>query len=70
MSDFVRNGETGFLFESGNVKKLAEKIIEVLGDKDLFEKLSINCRKFGLANFTPTKHYKKVAEIYKIRTSL
>lgn len=31
----VKNGETGLLFETGDVKELAEKIVKLLDDKDL-----------------------------------
>jgi len=65
MSDFVKNEETGFIFESGNIKELAERIIEVLEDKDLFEKLSTNCRQFSILNFIPEKHYREIMKIYK-----
>lgn len=65
MSDFVKDGKTGFIFESGNVKQLAEKIIKVLKNEDLFKKLSTNCQQFSLLNFTPEKHYQRITKIYE-----
>lgn len=38
----VRNGETGFLVENGSVEKLAEKMLSVLSDSALRQKLSAN----------------------------
>jgi len=70
MSDFVRNRETGFIFESRNIKELAEKIITVLEDKNLFEKLSVNCHQFSVFNFMPEKHYREIMKIYKNEVSL
>lgn len=65
MADFVKDGETGFIFESGNINELAEKIITVLKEEDLFERLSTNCHQFALANFTSEKHYREIMKIYK-----
>lgn len=65
MSDFVKDGETGFIFESGNTEELAKKTIKILKNKDLFNKLSANCQKFALANFISKKHYQKIMKIYK-----
>jgi len=65
MSDFVKDGKTGFLFESGNIKELAKKIIMVLKEENLFEKLSSDCRQFSILNFTPEKHYREIMKIYK-----
>lgn len=70
MSDFVKDGKTGFLFEPGNINELAEEIIMVLKDKNLFEKLSVNCRQFSILNFMPKKHYRKIMRIYKNKVSL
>lgn len=40
LRDSVSAGETGFLFEYGNVKKLAELMVKVMSDSPLREKLS------------------------------
>jgi len=64
MSDFVKNGETGFIFKSGDIDELTEKIIKVFKSEDLFKKLSSNCRKFAFCNFTPEKHSQRIMESY------
>jgi len=47
LCDSVRDGETGFLARNGDVKDLAGKIIRVLGDETLRERLSRNCLKYA-----------------------
>ena len=68
MSDFVKDRETGFIFESGDINGLAEKIIRILKNEDLFRKLSVNCRKFSLCNFTPENHHQIIIKIYGKKT--
>lgn len=65
MSDFVRNGKTGFIFKSGNIEELAEKTIKILKNENLFGKLSTSCRKFAFDNLTSERHYQKIMRIYK-----
>jgi len=62
MADFVKDGKTGFLFESGNINELAEKIVKILESKELYNELSTKCRQFGINNFTPEKHYQRLYE--------
>jgi glycosyltransferase involved in cell wall biosynthesis len=38
--DSIRGGETGFFVEHGNVEQLAQKVVEVLVNKKLRERLS------------------------------
>ena len=47
LRDSVKDGETGLLAESGNVKDLAEKILTVLEDAELREKLSRNALEYA-----------------------
>jgi len=47
LCDSVRDGVTGFLARNGDVKDLANKIVRVLGDEALRERLSRNCLKYA-----------------------
>ena len=47
LRDSVRDGETGLLAESGDVRDLASKIVRVLEDEALRERLSRNCLKYA-----------------------
>ena len=47
LRDSVKNGETGLLAESSNVKDLAEKILLVLRNDDLRVQLSRNALEYA-----------------------
>ena len=47
LCDSVRDGVTGFLARNGDVRDLANKIIRVLGDEGLRERLSRNCLEYA-----------------------
>jgi glycosyltransferase involved in cell wall biosynthesis len=42
LRDSVRDGETGFLFPYGNHDALAERVIRLLGDSTLYDRLTQN----------------------------
>jgi len=44
IAEIIRDGKDGLLFEPGNVNELAEKIIMVLGNKNLRAEFSRNCQ--------------------------
>ena len=74
--ELVQDGKTGFLFKSGNAKKLAEKINSLLeGDTStcrLQEKLNL-MGKFAQEQiekkYNPEIHYQKLMEIYEKNNS-
>jgi glycosyltransferase involved in cell wall biosynthesis len=47
LRDSVRDGESGLLYEYGNIEQLASKICQVLQDDDLREQLSIGAIRFA-----------------------
>jgi len=47
LCDSVRDGVTGFLARNGDVRDLANKIIRILEDEALRERLSRNCLKYA-----------------------
>jgi len=47
LCDSVRDGVTGFLARNGDVRDLANKIIRVLEDEALRERLSRNCLEYA-----------------------
>jgi len=61
--EIFKNGETGFLVPLRNPKAIAEKVNALISNKQLYEKLSSNAKKFAL-NFTWEKTYKKVERFY------
>ena len=50
--ELVRDGETGFLVEPGDVDGLRERLAAVLGDSALAARLGRNARELALARFT------------------
>ena len=64
LCDSVRDGVTGFLARNGDVRDLANKIIRVLEDEGLRERLSRNCLKYA-RQFSWDKTAKQFMEIIK-----
>ena len=64
LRESVKNGVTGLLAENGNIRDLAAKIIEVLKNENLREKLSMNALKFS-KKFSWDKSAQKFLEVLK-----
>ena len=60
----VENGTTGLLFECGNVKELAEKIIVLLRDEELRKKMGEAGRERA-KEFTWDKIAEQTVDLYK-----
>jgi len=58
-------GKTGFLFEMGNIKELAEKMMLLANDKSLRQKLGKNARQKLENEYSLTDHCQKLENIYK-----
>ena len=61
----VRDYETGFTFESGDHLALSEKLIEMIDDKLLREKMGENIKKLATTEFTNKKMAQTHLDIYK-----
>lgn len=62
LKDSVKDGETGFLFEHGNINQLSEQLIQILTDQQLQEKLQKGALKWA-ANFSWDKAARKFEKI-------
>lgn len=64
--ELVKDGVTGYLFESGSVNDLIKTIgkTENISDEE-YKKLSKNARNFAEENFNENKYYTKLLKIYK-----
>lgn len=60
----VVDGETGFLFRSGDHNDLAEKILLILNNPQLAERLSFSARKHIENNFDRTNTVRRLYEIF------
>jgi len=65
ISEIVRNYVNGILIEPGNPYKLAEAIIMLMRDIDLYKRLAENARKFIEENYNIDKIVEKLERIYK-----
>ena len=61
----VENGKTGLLFKCGNVEELSEKVIILLQNKELREKMGIAGRKKA-REFSWDKIAEKTNEVYEV----
>jgi glycosyltransferase involved in cell wall biosynthesis len=52
LAEIVRDGETGFLVEPGDISVLRERIVQLLSDERLASRLGANARETVLARFT------------------
>lgn len=62
--DLIKDGVTGFLVEVGDVSSLGERILMLLAERPLLERLSRNSRKFAEDNFRPVKVAQAYLEVY------
>lgn len=65
LAELVRDGETGLLFEPGDAEDLAAKLIRLLRDDDLRERLGCAGRAEYLAKYTPEENYQKLIACYE-----
>jgi glycosyltransferase involved in cell wall biosynthesis len=63
--EVVKNGETGLVFESENVKDLADKINLMLADKAKTIMFGEEGRKMLEYKYMPEQYYKKLIKIYE-----
>lgn len=64
--ELVRDGETGWTFESGNVEDLREKLRRMASAPDEVRRMGKNGRMFVEAELNTQRHYKKLMEIYQL----
>jgi len=63
--ELIEEGETGFLFDAGDVEALASIIRRLWASPELCRKLGRNARKKAEREFAPEHHYEKMMEMYR-----
>lgn len=63
ISELIRDGETGTLFESGNLEQLCQKISELWDDQERLERYAENCR--NTLFDTPEQYCEKLLKLYR-----
>jgi glycosyltransferase involved in cell wall biosynthesis len=65
IAENITDGETGVLFEAGNDKELAQKILTLFSNKALRQKLGINAARSSLAHYHPAVVAGQHIDLYK-----
>lgn len=65
LKDIVEDGETGYLIEKYNYKKMAEKVIELFNNKPKLDYLGKEARENALKKFSQEIIAKKYIKLYK-----
>ena len=65
LPEMVKDGVTGFFFESGNAVSLKGKIDLLLNDTQLRKIMGQNAREHALLEFDPNTHYMQLMKTYK-----
>ncbi len=63
--ELIQNGQTGYLYEAGNSRDLAEKIITVIENPELSRKIARAGQKFALKTYTKEKNLHEIMKIYE-----
>lgn len=63
--ELIENGKNGMLVNVNDANALAEKILELLDDREKRESLGKNAREFVISEFKPEKELKANLEIYR-----
>ena len=64
ISEWLDDGETGYLVEPGNSEQIAEKVIKLFSDRKLMEQMGKNASKKA-EQFSFEKHANEIEKIYK-----
>jgi len=65
LKDLVIDGETGLLFELGNVKQLARSIFNLLNSNDVAKEMGLKGKNFVRENFTIEKVVERLEKVYE-----
>ena len=65
LSERIENDDVGFLFEAGNSKDLADKVIKLLSDFEIVKIMSKNARVKVNEKYSAEQHYAEIMNIYE-----
>ena len=65
ISEWLIDGETGFLVEPYNKAKMADRIMALLADDDLRRRMGKRARELALEKYSPEKHIERLLTIFK-----
>lgn len=64
-TELIKEGETGLLYESGNYKDLADKIVYALAHVEEMRKIAKNGQEYAVKHFDNREYNQKILEIYR-----
>ena len=70
LSEIIENGVTGFLFEPGNAKDLADKMKLLWEDINLCRRMGEAARERAMREYSDEVYYKRLTNIYKKAISI
>lgn len=62
--ELIKDGETGYLYESGNPEALAEKIITAIRNPELSRKIAKAGQKYACKRYTKERNLREILDIY------
>ncbi len=65
MADLVKDGYTGYLFEPGNARELAERVRLLWDNPEACQRMAMNARKEYEEKYTPERNYEMLIKIYR-----
>jgi poly(glycerol-phosphate) alpha-glucosyltransferase len=63
-SDIIENGKTGFVVPKRNVEQIADRIIKLLSDEKLYNKMSQNARDTAIKKYKADSITQQIENIY------
>jgi len=63
--DLIINGETGLLFEAGNIKRLTRSIFNLINGNDVAKEMSLKGKNFVRENFTVEEVVERLEKVYQ-----
>jgi glycosyltransferase involved in cell wall biosynthesis len=65
LEDLIINGETGLLFEAGNIKRLTRSIFNLINSDNIAKEMSLKSKNFVRENFTVEKVVEGLEKVYE-----
>ena len=65
VGDWLRNGETGFLVQTKNIKGFSVALLRLLKDRELRKRMSSRAREIVSEEFSETQHMSHLTAIYE-----
>ena len=64
LPELIRDGREGYLFERGQARDLADRILQALGDRQWLADARTHARRAAETEFSPERHYQRLTACY------